>query len=111
MPSRRWAASLFPSSNVPVREFNLGQAMVCRTMRAVLDSLGIENHTIPRHDELGFILDRSIRQTVATQAPITFILSPRCAVFRVSSRASDKHDYARLRRAMARPGTHTPPPN
>jgi len=30
--------------------------MVCRTMRPVLDSLGIENHTITRHDELEFIV-------------------------------------------------------
>jgi thiamine pyrophosphate-dependent acetolactate synthase large subunit-like protein len=29
-------------------EFNLGQAMVCRTMRPALDSLGIEHHTIRR---------------------------------------------------------------
>jgi hypothetical protein len=36
----------------------------------------MEYHTITRHDELGFILDRSIKQAVATQAPVTFILSP-----------------------------------
>jgi sulfopyruvate decarboxylase alpha subunit len=57
-------------------EFNLGQALVCRTMRPVLDALGIETHTITRHDELEFILDRSIKQAVATQAPAAFILSP-----------------------------------
>jgi sulfopyruvate decarboxylase alpha subunit len=57
-------------------EFNLGQAMVCRTMRPVLDALGIENHTITRLDELEFILDRSIKQAVATQAPCALILSP-----------------------------------
>ena len=57
-------------------EFNLGQAMVCRTMRPVLDALGIENHTITRHDELAFIAERSIKQAVATQAPCALILSP-----------------------------------
>ncbi|HUZ74323.1 MAG TPA: decarboxylase [Stellaceae bacterium] len=57
-------------------EFNLGQAMVCRTMRPVLDALGIEHHTITRLDELGFIVDRSIKQAVATQQPAAFILSP-----------------------------------
>jgi len=57
-------------------EFNLGQALVCRTMRPVLESLAIENHTITRLDELEFILDRSIAQAVATQAPCAFILSP-----------------------------------
>ena len=57
-------------------EFNLGQALVCRTMRPVLDALGIENHTITRIDELHFIIDRSIKQAVATQAPAAFTLSP-----------------------------------
>jgi sulfopyruvate decarboxylase alpha subunit len=57
-------------------EFNLGQAMVCRTMRPVLEALGIEHHTITRLDELDFILDRSIKQAVATQAPCALILSP-----------------------------------
>ena len=57
-------------------EFNLGQAMVNRTMRPVLDSLAMINHTITRLDELEFILDRSIKQAAATRAPACFILSP-----------------------------------
>ena len=57
-------------------EFNLGQAMVCRTMRPVLDSLAMEHHTVTRLDELEFIADRSIKQAVATQAPVALILSP-----------------------------------
>ena len=57
-------------------EFNLGQAMVCRTMRPVLAALGIETHTITRLDELAFIADRSIKQAVMTQAPVALILSP-----------------------------------
>jgi sulfopyruvate decarboxylase alpha subunit len=57
-------------------EFNLGQAMVNRTMRPVLDSLAMVNHTITRLDELEFILDRSIKQAAATRAPAAFILSP-----------------------------------
>jgi len=57
-------------------EFNLGQTMVCRTMRPVLQSLGIEHHTVTRIDELEFILDRSIKQAIATQAPACLILSP-----------------------------------
>jgi sulfopyruvate decarboxylase alpha subunit len=69
-------ALIFVSERGTLGEFNLGQAMVCRTMRPVLDSLAIEHHTITRHDELGFIVDRSIKQAVATQAPVTFILSP-----------------------------------
>jgi len=57
-------------------EFNIGQAMVARTMRPALDSLGMEHHTLSRLDEVEFIVDRSIRQAVATQAPVCWILSP-----------------------------------
>lgn len=57
-------------------EFNLGQALVCRTMRPVLDSIGIVHHTIERQDELEFILDRSMKQAYATRQPACFILSP-----------------------------------
>ena len=60
-------ALMFVSERGTLGEFNLGQAMVCKTMRPVLDSLGIENHTITRHDELEFILDRSIKQAYATK--------------------------------------------
>lgn len=57
-------------------EFNLGQAMVARTMRPLLDSLGIEHHTVSRLDEVDFIFDRTIKQAFATQAPACLILSP-----------------------------------
>lgn len=57
-------------------EFNLGQSLVARTMRPVLDALAIEHHTMTRLDEAEFILDRSITQAVATRAPCCFILSP-----------------------------------
>lgn len=57
-------------------EFNLGQAMVNRTMRPVLDSLAMVNHTCTRIDEFEFILDRSIKQAAATRAPCALILSP-----------------------------------
>ena len=69
-------AVIFVSERGTLGEFNLGQAMVCKTMRPVLDSLAVENITITRRDELEFIVDRSIKQAVATQAPVTFILSP-----------------------------------
>ncbi len=65
-------------------EFNLGQAMVCRTMRPVLDALGIEHHTITRADEAGFIAHRSIQQAVMTQAPVALILSPLLTASRTS---------------------------
>jgi sulfopyruvate decarboxylase alpha subunit len=57
-------------------EFNIGQSMVARTMRPVLNALLIENHTLTRLDEVEFILERSITQAFATQAPCCFILSP-----------------------------------
>lgn len=57
-------------------EFNLGQAMVCRTMRPVLDCLGIETHTLTRVEEADFIVSRSISQAVSTQAPVALILNP-----------------------------------
>ena len=69
-------ALLFVSERGTLGEFNVGQAMVCKTMRPVLDALAMEHHTITRREELGFILDRSIKQAVATQAPAAFILSP-----------------------------------
>jgi len=57
-------------------EFNIGQSLVARTMRPVLDALAVETHTMTRLDEAEFILDRSITQAVATLAPVCFILSP-----------------------------------
>ena len=69
-------AIMFVSERGTLGEFNLGQALVCRTMRPVLESLAVETHTITRHDELEFIVDRSIKQAVATQAAVAFILSP-----------------------------------
>ena len=69
-------AIMFVSERGTLGEFNLGQALVCRTMRPVLQSLAVETHTITRHGELEFIVDRSIKQAVATQAAVVFILSP-----------------------------------
>lgn len=57
-------------------EFNIGQTMVARTMRPVLDALSVEHYTMTRLDEAEFILDRSIVQAMATQTPVCFILSP-----------------------------------
>ena len=69
-------AIMLVSERGTLGEFNYGQALVCRTMRPVLDSLALEHHTITRLDELEFIADRSIKQAVATQAPVALILSP-----------------------------------
>ena len=57
-------------------DHQLGQAIVCRLLRPVLESLGIEHHAIERQDEVEFIVDRMIKQAFATQAPAAMILSP-----------------------------------
>ena len=67
---------MFVSERGTLGEFNYGQSMVCRTMRPVLDSLAMEHHTMTRLDELEFTVDRSIKQAIATQAPVALILSP-----------------------------------
>ena len=67
---------MFVSERGTLGEFNFGQALVCRTMRPVLDSLALEHHTITRLDELEFIVDRSIKQAITTQAPVALILNP-----------------------------------
>lgn len=67
---------LLVSERGTLGEFNIGQAMVARTMRPVLDALAMEHHTLSRLDEVGFIVDRTIRQAVATRQPACLILSP-----------------------------------
>jgi len=67
---------MFVSERGTLGEFNYGQSLVCRTMRPVLDSLALEHHTITRLDELDFVVDRSIKQAVTTQAGVALILSP-----------------------------------
>ena len=67
---------MFVSERGTLGEFNYGQSLVCRTMRPVLDSLAVEHHTVTRLDEFEFIADRSVKQAIATQAPVALILSP-----------------------------------
>ena len=67
---------MFVSERGTLGEFNLGQSLVCRTMRPVLDALAVEHHTATRLDEFEFIVDRSIKQAITTQAPVALILSP-----------------------------------
>jgi len=57
-------------------DFQLGQVIVCRTMRPILNSLNIENYAIERQDDVEFIADRMIKQAYATQAAAAMILSP-----------------------------------
>jgi sulfopyruvate decarboxylase TPP-binding subunit len=48
-------------------EFNIGQS---------LDALGIAHHTLADETTMSFVVDNSIKQAYATQAPVAFILSP-----------------------------------
>ena len=57
-------------------DFQLGQALVCRTMRPVLESLGIEHYALTRLDDVEFMVDAMIKQAFMTQAPTAMILSP-----------------------------------
>ena len=57
-------------------DHQLGQAIVCRTMDPVLQTLGIEHHRLTRLDECEFIVERTLKQAFATQAPAALILSP-----------------------------------
>ncbi len=57
-------------------DHQLGQAVVCRTMRPVLQTLGIEHFAIERLEDVEFVVDSMIRQAYSTQAPAAVILSP-----------------------------------
>ena len=67
---------LLVSERGTLGEFNLGQAMVWRTMRPVLEALGMEHRVVTRLDECGFVCERTIKQAVATQQPAALVLSP-----------------------------------
>jgi sulfopyruvate decarboxylase TPP-binding subunit len=79
-------ASLSVPSQIPVvmvisergtlGELNVGQHLVARTMRPVLDALGIVHHTLTDEATMPFIADRSIKQAFLTQAAVALILSP-----------------------------------
>lgn len=69
-------ALLMISERGTLGDFQIAQAIVCRTMRPILETLGIEHHTMTRLDEAHFIVDRTIKQAFLTQAPAALILSP-----------------------------------
>jgi sulfopyruvate decarboxylase alpha subunit len=69
-------AVLVVSERGTMGEFNVGQTLVARTMRPVLDSLAVAHHTLKDEASMRFVVDRSIKQAVATQSPVVFILSP-----------------------------------
>ena len=69
-------AILIVSERGTLGEFNIGQTMVSRTMRPMLDSLAVAHHTLTDERNMKFMVDRSIKQAFATQSPVALILSP-----------------------------------
>jgi sulfopyruvate decarboxylase TPP-binding subunit len=57
-------------------EFNRGQALVCRTMRPILDSMGMSGHTLTNVRQLDFVVDRTIKQVFGTHDSAALIISP-----------------------------------
>jgi sulfopyruvate decarboxylase alpha subunit len=57
-------------------DHQLGQAIVCSTLRPILEALRIEHFAIERREDLEFVADRMIQQAFATQAQAAMILSP-----------------------------------
>lgn len=57
-------------------DHQLGQAIVCRTMRPILECLGIEHFVLQDRAQVEFVVDGTIKQAFATQAPAAIILSP-----------------------------------
>jgi sulfopyruvate decarboxylase alpha subunit len=57
-------------------EFNRGQALVCRTMRPILESMGMDALSVSRADEVEFMTDRTIKQVFLTRDSAALILSP-----------------------------------
>ncbi|MFN0114456.1 MAG: hypothetical protein ACKVPY_07255 [Paracoccaceae bacterium] len=68
-------ALMIVSERGTMGEFNLGQSLVWRTMRPVLDAVAVNHQTITRLDECLFIAERTMRQAFSTQAPACIILS------------------------------------
>ena len=69
-------AILLISERGTLGDHQLGQAIVCRTMRPVLQTLGIEHFAIERLEDVEFVVDATAKQAYATQAPAALILSP-----------------------------------
>jgi sulfopyruvate decarboxylase alpha subunit len=59
-----------------IGDHQLGQAIVCSTMRPILRSLNIEHFAIERQEDVAFVVDGMIRQAFSTQAAAAMILSP-----------------------------------
>ena len=45
-------------------------------MRPTLDAIAMTHHTLTDEETMPFVVDRAIKQAVATQSPVALILSP-----------------------------------
>ena len=59
-----------------IGDHQLGQAIVCSTMRPILRALNIEHFAIERPEDVAFVTDGMVRQAYSTQAAAAIILSP-----------------------------------
>lgn len=59
-----------------IGDHQLGQALVCRTMRPILNTLNIEHFSIERNEDVEFVTDRMVKQAFMTQAAAAILLSP-----------------------------------
>lgn len=57
-------------------DHQLGQVMVCRTLRPILNCMNIEHHNLEVLDDVEFVTDATIRQAISTQAAAALIVSP-----------------------------------
>src|SRR5246500_3154741 len=65
---------MFVSERGTLGEFNLGQSLVCRTMRPVLDSLAMEHHTCPRLEQFDFGPPASSKPALPGRARVGLIV-------------------------------------
>ena len=69
-------ALLMVSERGTLGDFQIAQAISARTMRPILQALGVDHHTIAHPDEAHFVVSRTIAQAYKTQAPAALIVSP-----------------------------------
>lgn len=69
-------AVMMVSERGTMGDFQAGQAITCRVMRPILQSLGIEHHTMTHLPDAHFVASRTIKQAFLTQMPAALILSP-----------------------------------
>ena len=57
-------------------DFQLGQAIVCHTLKPVMTALGIENFNIQEPDHVEFVVEKMVQQAFLTRGQAAIVLSP-----------------------------------